>query len=678
MSRLVPILLLFVNCITCMGQVVFDEASLNSGMKHNAIASDFMGAAVAVFDYNNDGWQDIYLTGGLEPDKLFKNLGKGIFKDATSEAGGFAASISYKTTSVVTADLDNDGYREVIVGTARNMPMFVYKNNKNGTFTHITPSTGITTTKNTMGVVAGDYNLDGLVDLYVLNYVQTPRTILDSNGDIAGYAHTCYPNEFYKNNGSMTFSEIAASLSVDNTGCSLAAIFTDIDGDYKPDLYVANDFGNFNTQFVKHKNVFLKNLHPSPTFQDLSIVSHLNDSIFGMGIAQADYDKDGLQDIYVTNLGRNVLHRQTSPGVFQDVTTAAGVEDGKDPNNLNVVGWGTAFLDYDNDSYEDLYVSNGYVPASKAYETGLKEDNKLYHNLKNGTFEDVSLAAKVNEHEMHRGMAVGDFDNDGDEDMIVTKLVSTGVPLQTNVLLYMNQQSLGRHWLQVSLKGSASPTHLDAYGSTVKVFYNNTKSIKTLQGGSSHASQNSSVMHFGLNTTAVVDSVQVFWPGGTKSTVKLPPVDSHILIEENQAGFKIRGCMTNSGGVTNYNPLATQNYGCYIPVPGCTNVEASNYNSAANLNNNTCDFTLVTDVMDERAAGGAAVYPNPMKQELYIRAPAGQDQTFELFDGQGKSVYRAEFSENQITLKPDIREGLYYYRLTSNGKTIKTGKIIKQ
>lgn len=661
---------------TAWSQVIFDEVSLNSGIKHTSIASDFMGAAVAVFDYNNDGWQDIYLTGGLKPDRLFKNLGKGIFTDATAEAGGFMASMTYKTTSVITADLDNDGYREVIVGTGRDMPTFVYKNNRNGTFTEITPQTGITTNKYTMGILAGDYNLDGRVDLYFLNYVQVPRPLFNATGSVIGYNHICYPNEFFSNNGSFAFSEMGAALGLDNTGCSLAGIFTDIDGDYKPDIYIANDFGNFTTPTVKHKNAFLKSLYPAASFQDLSITSQLNDSIFGMGITQADYDKDGLLDIYVTNLGRNVLHRQVSPGVFQDVTTSAGVEDAKDQDNLLVVGWGTAFFDYDNDGYEDLYVSNGYIPAVKAYEAGLNNENKLFHNLKNGLFADVSAAAKVNENKLHRGMAVADFDNDGDEDIIVTKLVTTTVPLQDNVLLYKNQQNLGHHWIQVSVKGSTNPTHLDAFGSTVKVYFNNTKTIRTLQGGSSHASQNSAVLHFGLNSASVVDSVQVFWPGGTKSTVKLPPADKHILIEENQSGYKIRGCMNPAAA--NYDPQATQDFGCFIPVQGCTNVTASNYNPIANVNNNTCDFTVVTDVMSENPGPRAAVYPNPMKQELYIQVTAGQDNGFELFDLQGKSVYQLGFSENQVAIRPDIREGLYYYRLTSYGKTIKTGKILKQ
>ncbi len=662
-------------------QVKFEESALTHGMKHVAIASDFMGAAVAVFDYNNDGWQDVYLTGGLEPDKLFKNLGKGVFADVTSAAGGFQASTGYKTTSVVTADLNNDGFREVIVGTARNMPLFIYKNNGDGTFTHITPTTGITTTRNTTALVSGDYDLDGKLDLYVINYVQVPRTLFDSDGNVVGYNHTCSPNEFYRNLGGLSFTEIGLSIGVADTihtttppgpvnaGCGLAGLFTDINGDYLPDIYVANDFG----LFTHIGNAYYKNTYPTPGFQDLRVASGLDAHIFGMGIAQGDYDKDGKLDLYVTNLGRNILYRQTSSGVFQDVTTAAGVEDGKDINNLNVVGWGTAFLDYDNDGYEDLYVANGYVPAAKSYETSLNSENKLYHNLKNGTFEDVSAAAEVNDKKMHRGMATGDFDNDGDEDMLVSKLVSTGVPVSDYTLYYINNQNMGHHWLQVSLQGNGTTTNRDGYGSTVNVYYANSKGIRSLSGGGSHASQSSSVLHFGLNTTSTVDSVEVFWPGGQRTRILNPPVDKHILVQQGAAGIGILGCM--NAAAANFNPTATVNYGCYVPVTGCTNPTAFNYNPAANTDDGSCSF--VTGAPEIRPSV-AAVYPNPIHQEFSVFAGSPVPTLIELFDVQGRAVFQSYFGEGVATFQPDIRPGLYYYRLTSQGNVIKTGKVIKQ
>ena len=650
-------------------QASFTEESLSHGMEHVSIASDFMGAAVAIFDYNNDGWQDVYLTGGLHHDKLFKNLGNGFFTDATTAAGGFQASVGYKTTSVVTADLNNDGFREIIVGTARNMPMFVYQNNANGTFTHITPTTGVNTIKNTQAIVTGDFDLDGRIDIYVINYVKTPITIFDADGNIVGYNHTCSPNDLYRNLGGLTFADVSATSGADNNGCGLAGLFTDIDGDYKPDLYVANDFG----AFTHIPNAFLKNMNPG-AFINLSSSSELDASIFGMGIAHGDYDKDGLLDIYVTNLGRNILYHQISPGVFEDVTTAANVEDAKDPNGLNVVGWGTAFIDVDNDSYEDLYVANGYVPAAKTYETSQNSENKVFRNLKNGTFEDVSEASHANDNKMHRGMAVGDMDNDGDEDMVVTKLLSTGVPVQTNVLYYINNQNLNHHWIQVGLKGNGTTTNRDGFGSTVKVHYNHTIGIKGLSGGSSHASQNTSVLHFGLNTTSVIDSVEVFWPGGARTRVLSPPVDTHILIEQNVPGFAIRGCTNPSAA--NYNLQATQNYGCYFPVPGCTDATASNYNPAANANDGSCDF--ITAIPEKALSLTAAVYPNPMHSELSINTTSRERTHVELFDIQGRLVLQSEFSGGETTLKPDISAGLYYYRITSNGITIKTGKIIKQ
>ena len=646
----------------------FNEGALSHGMKHVAVASDFMGAAVAVFDYDNDGWQDVYLTGGLQRDRLFRNLGNGVFSDVTTTAGEFTATIGYKTTSVVTADLDNDGFREIIVGTARNHPLFVYKNNGNGTFSHITPSTQITTTKNTQAVVTGDHDLDGKLDIYVINYVLIPRTVFDANGNVIGYNHTCTPNDFYRNTGSLVFQEIGASLGVADAGCGLAGIFTDVNGDYLPDIYVANDFGIF----TNLPNCFFSNTNPPAAFTDLSAASQLNASIFGMGIAQGDIDKDGKLDLYVTNLGPNILYRQTTPGVFQDITVTAGVEDGKDAFDLNVVGWGTAFFDYDNDGYEDLYVANGYVPAAKTYETSQDSENKLYHNKKNGTFEDVSAAAGVNDKKMHRGMAVGDFDNDGDEDILVTKLVSTGVPVKDYTLYYINNQNLAHHWIQVSLQGNGTTTNRDGFGSTVKVHYANTLGVKTLSGGSSHASQNSSVLHFGLATSAIIDSVEVFWPGGQRQRIVNPPVDKHIRVTQSQPGFDILGC-TNSSAA-NFDNQATINYGCYFPTPGCTNPTAANYNPSANTDNGSCEY--ITAIPGE-AMKSALVYPNPFESEITIAPGPGGQRLFELYDVQGRRVYTASV-DTQSTLRPSVAPGIYYYRITSQNHAPQTGKLVRQ
>lgn len=681
-TRFLPLQTLFLLLFSASvsGQATFSQDALSRGMKHVTVASDFMGAAVAIFDYNNDGWQDVYLTGGLRPDKLYKNIGKGILSDVTASAG-ITASTTYKTTSVVTADLDNDGDREIIVGTARNHPLFVYRNNGDGTFTHITPSTGMSTIRNTMALVAGDYDLDGKLDIYVINYVQVPRPLFNSTFDVVGYNHTCSPNEMYHNLGGLSFVEIGGSLGVDdtvhvptppgpvNSGCGLAGLFTDINGDYYPDLYVANDFG----MFTQVGNAYFQNTYPSIGFQDLRAQSGLDAHIFGMGIAQGDYDRDGKLDLYVTNLGNNILYRQTTPGVFEDKTAFAGVADGKDLNNLNVVGWGTAFFDIDNDGYEDLYVSNGYVPAAKSYETSINESNKLFRNLRNGQFEDVTAAANVLDNKSHRGMAVGDLDNDGDEDMIVTKLVPTGVPVENYVLYYVNGQNQPHHWIQVSLRGNGTTASLDAFGSTVKVYYANSHAVKAVAGGSSHSSQNSSVTHFGLFTNNSVDSVVVYWPGGSKSKAVSPPVDRHIIIEQGVAGFGILGC--TSPAADNYDPAATQNYGCFTEVPGCTNVSATNYNPAANSDNGSCDF--VTAIHSESLPLGA-IYPNPMGSEFSVYTGSSERAMVELFDVQGRLVFQSETDGIDKTFYPDLRPGLYYYRLTSYGQIIHAGKIIRK
>lgn len=513
----------------------FTEISQFAGINHTVYSPVQLGGGAAFFDYNNDGWEDIYITGGLNRDKLYHNNGDGTFTERGAAAGLHAAALFY-TMGVVTGDIDNDGDRDVLVTTwggdldwAIPLRNILYRNNGNGTFTDIAQAAGLTDAAWSVSACMGDYNLDGYLDIYIGDYVDENRFIRDSiTNQIIGFNHTGYQNNLYLNNGNNTFTDVAAQFAVNDSGTTLAVTFTDYDNDHDPDLYVVNDFGAWVLPNALHRNE-----RPLNQFADVSVTSGANAAIYGMGVAAGDYDEDGDLDYYITNIGDNVLYRNNSNGTFTEVAAAAGVLATYTGDSLFSTGWGTAFLDYDNDTWLDLFVANGRIPAVNIIGTGEKDPHKLFKNNANGTFTDVSGMEGITDTVKGRGFATGDYDNDGDLDMVVVCMhhLANG---QAKVLLYRNDQTNGRHWLKVAVQGTTNSR--DAFGTRVEVYAGGRKWIREIDGGSSHASQNSSIAHFGLANYTTIDSVAVIWPGGNRFTLPNVPVDHLIhFLEGGQA-----------------------------------------------------------------------------------------------------------------------------------------------
>ncbi len=681
-----PIIYMMVSRISCLvlllslltisssqsQSVVYKENSLSRGLSQVVVANDLMGGGVAVFDYNNDGWQDIFLVSGIAKSKLFKNLGNGIFTDATQEAGGFARTGAIRTMGVVTGDLDNDGHPEIIISTGRDLPNIVYKNNGNGTFTEITNESGLRTTSYTIPILVGDYNLDGLLDVYMINYIKTPRSVFDSQGGVIGFAHICYPNELFVNNGNLQFTEMAEALGVADAGCGLGGIFTDVDGDYLPDLYIANDFG----EWTGWPNALYKNTYPDLGFDNISEASNSNAAIYGMGVAQGDINNDGLLDLHATNMGSNVLYQNNGDGTYTDITDNASISNARTASGLYNVGWGTVFTDPDNDGREDLFISYGYVPGSKIIETSWTSEDKFYYNAGSLPFLDIGRTIGLGDRDLSRGSAIADFDNDGDEDIIATKLIVTSAGVKPNVLFYENKTINTNKWVQISLQGSGVTVNRDAFGSTVKVYAGDLLKVETLSGGSSHASQSSKVFHIGLGQKTSIDSVEVFWPGGKRQVIKNLEVNTHYFIEEDIAGFKINGC--NDPSAANFNPEATRSYGCFYPKSGCTNPTYANYDPQANVNDGSCqnNTEIITSVFAEKRIL-AAVYPNPFQERLNIDVARSGNYKIEIFNGQGQLVNSLHFSATENLWYPALGNGLFYYRILLGSNVIQSGKLIK-
>jgi hypothetical protein len=490
---------------------LFSEQSAEMGINHTFNDRALMGGGAAFFDLDNDGDDDFYITSGANRDDIYRNNGDGSFSKLPGEYG-LEITFQYNTMGVTTGDIDNDGDRDIFVTTweryaGAEQPIarsLLFLNNGDETFTEIGESAGITHVAFGMGAAFLDYNKDGLLDVYVMNHIEEAIFTYDQDGAIDGMAHECYPNFLYRNNGDLTFTEVSEGLGLNSSACTIAAVPSDYDMDGDLDLYLANDFGVFLTP-----NELYRNNYPENSFSDVSAASGSDVQTFGMGIAAGDYDHDLDFDYYVTNIGRNVLV-ENDQGTFTDVTTAAGVENTTVPvDGLNTTGWGTAFLDVDNDTWDDLYVANGRIPTLAQFATSPTDPDKLYLNNGDKTFTDITDDAGVGDVSFCHGMAYSDYDQDGDLDIIVVVIDENDGFSK----FYVNEIENDNHYVQFKLTGVES--NRDAYGSKIWLYAGEQTFVKELYGGgASHASQHTSVMHFGLGEIEAVDSIRIDWPNG--------------------------------------------------------------------------------------------------------------------------------------------------------------------
>ena len=598
----------------------FNEVSNASGINHLYEQSNDMGGGAVFFDYDNDGWEDIYITNGKGKDHLYKNLGDGSFSLQTGT--WLDITEQFYTVAVVSGDVNNDGYRDLYVTTwkgqnnvgdlKRNL---LFINNGNGTFTEQGVTAGLSEASFTMGAAMLDYNKDGYLDIYMVNYVQNHVFLYDSSNEIDGFDHDCYENHLYKNNGDGTFTEVAVSLGVNNNGCALAVMPTDFDLDNDTDIYIANDFGEFVVP-----NTALKNNYPTNSFSDVSVSSNMNVGIYGMGIAYADIDKDSDYDYYITNLGRNVLLKNDGNQNFSDVTTSAGVENtySEGSSTLFTTGWGAAFIDVNNDTWQDLFVANGRVPAVDFIATGENDPNKLYINNGNSSFTDISVAAGINDSNRGRGMAFSDYDKDGDIDVLV--VVQDGsVNANAKTTLYQNQLNPngtdGKNWSQITLKGSS--INKDAMGTRVELTVNGDKLLQEVHGQGSHASQSSLTLHFGLAANTTIDEMKVFWSA--------TDIQTFTNLAANKRFELTQGSVLNTES------------------------------------NEFVDFSM---------------YPNPVKDNLNFNG-ISSEITVKVYSIHGQLIKNLKIDETNTTISlKDYNSGIYMVQVFNIDKTLVKSKLI--
>jgi enediyne biosynthesis protein E4 len=500
-----------------------------------------MSGGVAILDYDNDGKPDVYLVDSLTVDTasdpsaarsaLFHNLGGGRFEDVTDKAGvghpGWGMG-------VCTADVDGDGWEDVYVtGLGRNV---LYHNNHNGTFTDVAEKAGVAGSGWSAGCGFADYDRDGNLDLFVSRYVKIDLAHLPEFGKgktcmFRGVAVQCGPRGLpgegdflFHNDGGGHFTEVGEKAGVsDPKGYfGLGIAWFDVNGDGWPDLYVAND-STPNFLYVNQKDGTFKEV----AFPMGVAVSEDGAEQGSMGVALGDYDHSGRFSLFVTNFSEeyNALFHNDGDH-FTDVSfrskTAA--------SSLPYVGWGTAFLDYDNDGWLDLIAVNGHVypqldQARLGASAGYRQRKLFYVNKRDGTFEEVGkqFGPAFTEERVSRGLAVGDLDGDGRLDLVINDLDGSAQVLRNEV------QPAG-HWLIVKLRGKGKNT--DAIGAVVTVRAGGASQVRVVQSGTSYISQDDMRQHFGLGGAAAADAVEVRWPDGSATRMENVRADRVVEIAQ--------------------------------------------------------------------------------------------------------------------------------------------------
>ncbi|MGC1483614.1 MAG: CRTAC1 family protein [Candidatus Acidiferrum sp.] len=529
-------------------QAGLDKFLHRSGTPEKTTILETIGSGVALLDYDNDGWLDIYLLNGSTiaalkgkeaPPRamLFHNNHDGTFTDVTEKAG---VANERWGVGVAVGDYDNDGWPDIYVANfGKNR---LYHNNHDGTFTDVAEMAGVTLGGWSAGPTWGDYDHDGLLDLFVPGYVKydVDNPPIAGQGRIPanfcqfrGIAVMCGPrglpgegDHLFHNNGDGTFTDASVKAGVsDPSGYyGLASAFVDVDDDGWVDLVVAND---------STPNYLYRNKH-NGTFEDESYASGFALSDDGreqasMGIAIGDYQRTGRIDLFTTTFSDDykTLYRNDGQGSFSDVTYQAGLAGPTTP----FLSWGTGFLDYDNDGWLDLFIANGHVYPEvdkQDWGTTWAERPQLFRNLGGKKFAEVPPATGSGLADVisARGAAFGDIFNDGVIDVVINNIDSKPALLR-NVL------KTGNHWLELKLIGGAKSPR-DANGAKVLLTTGGIRQRGDVYSGGSYGSSSDQRIHFGLGKATAVDLIEIHWPSGAIEKIATPGIDRIITVQEDK------------------------------------------------------------------------------------------------------------------------------------------------
>lgn len=550
------------------GPVIFQNIAEKAGLtgwRHKAgtpekrVILDAKGPGVALIDFDNDGWLDIYLVNGSTAEALdgkeeapkaalFHNNHDGTFTNVAAKAGVTNDRWGY---GVVVADFDNDGWPDLYVTNyGKNR---LYRNNHDGTFTDVAEKAGVTVGTWSTGATFGDYDGDGFLDLFVAGYIafdiHNPpiagtKQVSFVNCGYHGAPVMCGPkglrgerDHLFHNNGNGTFTDVSDKLGVgdENRFYGLGALFVDVNGDGHPDLLVANDSSPNYLYIGKGDGTFEDQSYPSGF-----ALNGEGREAANMGLAAADYENNGHISVVSTTFADdyNILFRNDGTGTFEDVSAKAGLAEVSMP----FVGFGDAFIDYDNDGWKDLIIANGHVypDVDKHPEWGTTYGQRplLFHNAKNGHFDVVPAVegtglATVS---VGRGLAAGDLFNDGKIDVVISNMDQSPVLLR-------NVNPDKNHWVAFKLVGGTKSPR-DATGAAVYLTAGGIRQRGDVLSGGSYLSSNDMRVHFGLGTSAKIDSVEIHWPSGVVEKLAPTSLDRIFTVVEG------KGITASSCGLT--------------------------------------------------------------------------------------------------------------------------------
>jgi enediyne biosynthesis protein E4 len=512
--------------------------SLDSSESYQKHAPESMAGGVAVFDYNNDGNLDIFFTNGADivtlqksspkyRNRLFRNNGDGTFTDVTEQAG--LAGTGYDV-GVAIGDYDNDGYEDIFVGGVHRNTL--YHNNGNGTFTDVTEKAGLAQPDKeygplwSVGAAWVDVNNDGLLDLFVVNYMSWD---INKEPDCKweGKPEYCHPklykplpNQLFLNNGNGTFTDVSAKSGIRaHLGKGMGVGVADYDGDGLPDIFVAND-KVFNFLFHNKGNARFDEV----AFETGVALPEQGNVISGMGADFRDLNNDGLPDITLVGLDNETfpVYRNDGKLGFTDVTAKSGMALLSAP----MAGYSANIADFDNDGWKDIFVSRGHVQSpNMAGRQMIDQPNTVFRNLEGNKWSALTEEAGFTAQppQRHRGAAVGDFNHDGKLDVVVTAL---SAPAE----IWMNDSPDSNHWLEIALEGTKS--NRDGIGARIRVSAGGFVQFNHMSTAAGYASSSAAPVHFGLGGAKMAEEIEIRWPSGTLQKLKDVQSDKILRVKE--------------------------------------------------------------------------------------------------------------------------------------------------